>query len=490
MTKKRMLAFDFGASSGRAMLGVYDGETIELQEIHRFSNDPVSVRGTLYWDVLRLFHEIKQGILKARQQGGFDSIGIDTWGVDFGLLDREGRLLENPVHYRDTRTEGMLENAFALLPREEFYEITGNQFMEINTAFQLRSLAVYRPELLERADTMLFMPDLFAYLLTGVKSTEYTIATTSQMLDAKKGQWSQRVLEALKIPRRLLTKITPPGAPMGVLSADLCEELGVPPVPVVSVCSHDTQSAVAAVPAKEKDFIFISCGTWSLFGTELDAPVVNEASQRCNLTNEGGFDGTVTFLKNIIGLWMIQESRRQWQREGKEYSYAELEELALKAKPFQCFIDPDAPAFVPQGNLPRRVQAFCEKTGQPVPQTVGEIMRCIYESLALKYRFAYEQIKSCTGKAYTTIHMVGGGTKDRLLCRMTAAACDCRVEAGPVEATVLGNVAVQLAAQGELKGRREIRRVISASQETVAYLPTEVKEYSAAYERFVKLLQE
>ena len=486
--EKRVLAFDFGASSGRAILGVFDGRCIRLEELHRFENIPVTVRGTLYWDVLRLFHEIKQGLMKAAEAGGFDSVGIDTWGVDFGLLDKSGRLLENPVHYRDARTAGMLEEAFRRINREDFYRVTGIQFMEINTAFQLLSLRLNRPELLERADTLLLMPDLFQYFLTGQKNTEYTIATTTQLVDASSNAWSREVLEKLELSSRLFPKIVPPGTITGRLSPDLCDELGLPPADVVAVASHDTASAVLAVPAQEKDFIFISCGTWSLFGTELDAPLIGEAPSRCNLTNEGGYGGTTTFLKNIIGLWLIQESRRQWGREGQDYSYAELERLALEAPPFQSFIDPDAPEFVPPGDLPGRVRAYCQKTGQPVPQTVGETMRCIYESLALKYRFALEQIRACTKKSYPAIHMLGGGVKDGLLCRMTAGATNCTVKAGPVEATVLGNLAAQLIACGALSSMQEARSVIAASQPVRGYAPTNAGTWESAYQRFLGLL--
>lgn len=486
--EKRVLAFDFGASSGRAILGVFDGNAIRLEEVHRFENNPVNVCGTLYWDVLRLFYEIKQGLTKAKDAGGFDSVGIDTWGVDFGLLDKNGRLLENPVHYRDARTTGMLEEAFRRIDREDFYRVTGIQFMEINTAFQLLSLHLNRPELLERAETLLLTPDLFQYFLTGQKNTEYTIATTTQLLDASAKTWSREVLQKLGLPSSLFPNIVEPGTVTGRLSPELCEELGLPPADVVSVASHDTASAVLAVPAQEKDFIFISCGTWSLFGTELDAPLIGEAPFRCNLTNEGGYGGTTTFLKNIIGLWLIQESRRQWRREGKDYSYSELERLALEAPAFQSFIDPDAPEFVPPGDLPGRVRAYCQKTGQPVPQTVGETMRCIYESLALKYRFALEQIKACTKKSYSAIHMVGGGVKDGLLCRMTACATNCTVKAGPVEATVLGNLAAQLIACGTLASIREARSVIAASQPVRSYAPTDAGAWESAYQRFLGLL--
>lgn len=487
--EKRILAFDFGASSGRAMIGIYNGESIELQEIHRFSNDPVMVNGVMYWDILRLFHEIKQGIVKAKHAGGFQSIGIDTWGVDFGLLDKDGNLLENPIHYRDDRTKGMLKKSFQMIPKEEFYQITGNQFMEINTAFQLLSLAEKRPELLERAHTLLLTPDLFTYMLTGIKSTEYSIASTTQLLDAKAGVWSDRVMDALGLPQKIFTDIVPSATVIGPLSDAICEELEVEKVNVTAVASHDTQSALIAVPAKEKDFIFISCGTWSLLGTELDEPVINEKSEKYNITNEGGYGQKATFLKNIIGLWLIQESRRQWIREGQEYDFGSLESMAGDTKMLQCFIDPDAPEFVPQGNIPRRIREYCKNTGQPVPETIGEIVRCINESLALKYRMALEEIEDCTEKSYDTIYMVGGGTQSRQLCQFTANSCGRRVVAGPVEATVLGNLVLQLVASRDVSNLQEARALIANSQKITVYEPQDQDEWGQAYSRFCNLLK-
>lgn len=487
--EKRILAFDFGASSGRAMIGKYNGETIELEEIHRFSNDPVMVNGVMYWDTLRLFYEIKQGIVKAKHAGGFESIGIDTWGVDFGLLDKDGNLLESPIHYRDERTKGMLEESFKQISKEEFYNITGNQFMEINTAFQLLSLVKKRPELLERAETLLFTPDLFTYMLTGIKSTEYSIASTSQLLDAKAGKFSERVIEALGIPKKIFTDIVPCATVVGPLSDAVCEELGVEKVNVTAVASHDTQSALIAVPAKEKDFIFISCGTWSLLGTELDEPVINEKSEKYNITNEGGYGNTATFLKNIIGLWLIQESRRQWIREGQEYDFGTLEKMAKETELLKCFIDPDAPEFVPQGNIPRRIREYCKNTNQPIPESIGEMVRCINESLALKYRKALEEIEDCTGKTYDTIYMVGGGTQSKLLCQFTANSCGRKVVAGPVEATVLGNLVLQLVASGDVKDLYEARTLIANSQKIDVYEPQDQDLWNQAYERFCDLIK-
>lgn len=484
---KRVLAFDFGASSGRAIIGSFNGEKITLQEVHRFSNDPVSVGGTVYWDALRLFHEIKQGIIKARLAGGFESIGIDTWGVDFGLIDAEGRLMENPIHYRDARTVGLVDEAFKTMPREKLYGITGIQFMELNTLFQLISLKKYRPWMLERADKMLFMPDLFGYMLTGKMCSEYSIATTSQLIDLETKSWSEEILDSFGIKKSLFAKLVPSGTVLGELSKEICEECGVDPVPVISVCGHDTQSAITSVPCEDGNFAFLSSGTWSLFGTELEKPIVNETSLGINITNEGGFDGSTGFLKNIIGLWLIQESRRQWQREGTDYSYAELEKLALAAEPFKCFIDPDAPEFVPHGNIPERVREFCRKTGQYVPETVGEIMRCIYESLAMKYRLTFEKLRECTERDYPVIHVIGGGTKDGLLCQMTANSCDRTVKAGPIEATVMGNLAVQLMSGGSIEDIGQARKIVAASSELKTFEPQNTEEWSKAYETFLKI---
>lgn len=485
---KRVLAFDFGASSGRAIIGCFDGDKITLEEVHRFSNDPVSVGGTVYWDVLRLFYEIKQGIIKAKIAGGFDSIGIDTWGVDFGLIDSEGKLMENPVHYRDARTAGLVDEAFKTMPKEKLYGITGIQFMELNTLFQLISLKKYRPWMLERADKMLFMPDLFGYMLTGKMCAEYSIASTSQLIDLDKRTWSKEILDAFGIKESVFAPLVQPGTVLGELSKEICEECGVDPVPVISVCGHDTQSAITSVPCEDGDFAFLSSGTWSLFGTELDKPIVNETSMNINITNEGGFDGSTGFLKNIIGLWLIQESRRQWKREGKEYSYADLEKLALAAEPFKCFIDPDAPEFVPHGNIPERVREFCRKTGQYVPETVGEIMRCIYESLAMKYRLTFEKLRECTERDYPVIHVIGGGTKDGLLCQMTANSCDRTVKAGPIEATVMGNVAVQLMSNGSVENIGQARKIVADSSELKTFEPKDTDKWAGAYEDFLKII--
>ena len=483
---KKVLAIDFGASSGRVIVGSFDGKKITLEEIHRFSNDPVSVNGTTFWDVLRLFHEIKQGLIKSKACGEISSIGIDTWGVDFGLIDKYGQLLENPIHYRDLRTKGMIEEADKIIPLKKMYEMTGIQFMELNTIFQLLSLAKNRPHILERADKLLFMPDLFGYMLTGKKTTEYSIATTSQLVDIKTKGWSSEIFEKLGIPQDIMCDIVKSGTVLGELSDGVCEECGLDKIKVISVCGHDTQSAITAVPCPDKQFAFISSGTWSLFGTELGEPIVDDKAFEINVTNEGGYGESTGFLKNIIGLWLIQESRRQFARDGKQYSYADLEREALAAKPFACFIDPDAPEFVPHGNIPERIREYCRKTNQHVPETVGEIMRCIYESLAMKYRQTFEKLCECTERDYEVIHVIGGGTKDTLLCQLTANACNRDVVAGPIEATVLGNIAVQLLASGDIESIADARRIIAESENVTKYTPQDTAEWAQAYSRYLE----
>jgi rhamnulokinase len=485
---KRVLAFDFGASSGRAILGDYSGGKIRLTEIHRFSNDPVSVRGTLYWDVLRLFHEVKQGILKAVHAGGFDAIGIDTWGVDFGLVDKEGRLLSNPVHYRDERTEGMMEEVFKLVPRQALYQATGTQLMRINTLFQLMAVKQKDPELWQRADQMLLMPDLLAYFLTGVRRAEYTEVSTTNMLNPNTGDWAREILDQLAIPQRLLPSMIDAGQVYGNLSPEICQELGCPQVPVIAVATHDTGSAVVAVPATEDDFIYISCGTWSLFGTELAHPVINDKTAAYNFTNEGGYGRTTRLLKNIMGLWLTQEAKRQWEREGQTCSFGQLADEAQQAEPFTALVDPDDAAFELPGDLPARMRAFCKATGQPIPQGRGEVMRTIYESLALKYRYTHRALEEITGRRYGAIHMIGGGTQAKLLCQMTADACGVPVIAGPVEATAMGNVAVQLIALGQIDSLKQARAVVAASETPALYEPVDTAAYDRVYDEFLKIL--
>lgn len=486
----KFLAFDFGASSGRAMLATFDGEKIKLEEKHRFSNDPVSVNGDLHWDVLRLFYEIKQGILKCANSGDrdIDCIGIDTWGVDYGLLDKNGKLLGNPYHYRDTRTDGMYDEAFKVVSKEEIYKNTGIAFNWFNTLFQLLSAKLSNDVTLKNADKLLFMPDLFNYFLTGEAKCEYTIASTSQMFDSETHTWSKNMLEKLGIPTNLFADMVYPGDKVGVLKAELAEELGVEQIPVVAVASHDTGSAVASVPVDEgEDFVYISSGTWSLMGVELDKPMVTEDALKYNFTNEGGVNKTIRFLKNIMGLWLIQESRRQWDREGTLLSFDELEKQAKEATPFASLIDPDYHKFQTPGNMPKRIREYCEKTGQKVPETKGEIVRCIAESLAFKYRQVVEGMEDVTGKKYDVINIVGGGIKDKMICSFTANATGRKVSTGPVEATSIGNVIVQGMAMGAIKDLAEGRKIVKNSFPIDVYEPQDVDKWNEAYEKWQKI---
>ena len=465
----KVLAFDFGASSGRAILATYENDNLTYEEVHRFENNPIEKDGRLCWDFNDLMQNVRQGIAKA---GAFDSIGFDTWGVDFGLLDADGNLLGNPVHYRDARTNNMVKKALAAMPAEVLYAETGNQIMNINTLFQLLAAD------LKGAKTLLFMPDLFAYMLCGNAVCETTIASTSQMLSPQTANWSAAVQTAFQLPENLFAPLVKSGTVIGTYKN----------AKVISVAGHDTQCAVAALPTNAQNVAFLSCGTWSLLGTELEQPVLTAESMCENLSNEIGANGKINYLKNIIGLWLIQESRRAWKRKGEAYSYADLESLALAAKPLQCFIDPDAPEFTPPGDIPARVQEFCRKTGQSVPQTVGEIMRCIYESLALKYRYAIEQLSRVTGKKFAALHVLGGGTKDKLLCQMTANSCNLPVVAGPVEATALGNIIIQLTALGALPNLEAGRNLIAATENVKHYAPCEQEAWNKAYTIYQTIL--
>ena len=489
MPELKMLAIDLGASSGRGIVGSFDGERLTLRENHRFSNDPVIVNGRMYWDILRIFHEIKQSITKTVLDGdNVRSIGIDTWGVDYALIDKNGRMLANPTHYRDTRTQGIVDEVAKKLPLEELYRTAGIQCLNFNTVFQLAADLRDDPDTVSRADRMLNIPDLLNYFLTGNMANEYTILSTGALLDAKKRDYAFDVIDRLEIPRKLFGSIVQPGYRVGKLLPQVLEETGRTDADVLAVASHDTASAVIAVPTEEADFIYISSGTWSLMGTELTQPLISEESRRLNLTNEGGAMGTIRFLKNIMGLWLIQESRRQWRREGNEYSFAQMEAWARECTPFRSLIDPDDASFATPGNMPERIREYCRRTGQPVPESVGEVVRCIYESLALKYRMTAESIQALMGRSAKVIHVVGGGTKDRFLSQMTADACGITVAAGPEEATAIGNLMMQLVAKGEVADLAQARQIVSASFELKRYEPSDARDaWNEAYQRFCAL---
>lgn len=485
-----LLGFDFGASSGRAMLGTFDGEKIEIREIHRFSNDPVNLCGRFVWDVPRLFYEMKQAILKiSHMDVKVDAIGIDTWGVDFGMLDKNGHLLGLPVHYRDSRTVGIPEKVSEIVPDVELFERTGIADNVFNTLYQLYAMKAEDDPVLEMADSMLFMPDLLAYLLTGCKGTEYTIASTSQMLNPYTRNWDFELLEKLGIPTRMLGEVKLPGEIRGTLLPEIARECGVDEIPVIAVGGHDTASAVAAVPAREKDFAYISSGTWSLLGAEIEKPLCAEGVMRSSYTNEGGVDGSIRLLKNIMGLWIIQECKREWDRRSDAVGFGELVEMAMQAPAFKAMIDVDDPCFLAPGDMPARIQEYCRKTGQPVPQGRGEISRVIYESLALKYRWAIEALeRDMLKKPVKVLHIVGGGSKNVLLNRFTAEAIKRPVITGPGEGTVIGNLLVQARALGAVADIPQLRKVVENSFPTETYMPeTDGRAWDEAYARYIEL---
>lgn len=462
------LAVDLGAESGRTVLGRFDGGRVTLEETHRFSNAPVRLPDGLHWDVMRIFEDVKEGLAKAALEGGIEGVGVDSWGVDFGLLDRDGVLVSNPYHYRDPRTDGMVERAAERMPRKEVYRTTGIQFMPINTLYQL--LAMRESPLLEAAEALLLIPDLMNYWLTGEKTCEYTNATTTQLLDLRTNEWSLDLLKRMDLPARVFTSIAPPATELGPLSPEVAEEVGAD-LPVLTVASHDTASAVVAVPAEDQDFAYISSGTWSLVGVELPGPVVSDGALEANFTNEGGFGGTTRFLKNVMGLWLLQECRRTWAGEGRDHSYEELTRLAEGARAAGPLVDPDHPAFLAPGDMPSRIRRFCEGTGQRPPEGPAAVARCVFESLALKYRYVIEQAKDLTGREVRTVHVVGGGSQNALLCQLTADAAGLPVVAGPVEATAVGNVMVQAFARGRVGSLEEIRAAVRRSFETTTYEP-------------------
>ena len=466
-----VLAFDFGASSGRAIKAVYDGERITYSEIHRFENVPINENG-VHHDIEMMLGEIKKAIALA---GEVDSLAFDTWGVDYALLDKDGKIINPPYHYRDTRTENVLERAKEVIGLAELYEKTGNQIMSINTLFQLLC-----DSNLEKADKLLFMPDLFSFLLCKNAVCEKTIASTSQMLNPVTKDWNAEVLNKFKINPALFAPLCD--------SATVCGEYGG--IKVISVAGHDTQCAVTAMPSDSENAAFLSCGTWSLIGCEIDEPILSEESYSLELSNELGANGKINYLKNISGLWLIQETKRDLAKKGKSYTYNELEQLARAAQPFKCFIDPDSPMLSAHGDLPNKIKEYCKATGQAVPETVGETVRCIYESLALKYRLALEQISQCTNKHFEVLHLLGGGTKDGFLCQMTADSINIPVIAGPIEATALGNIILQLVALGALPDIDSGRKLIAKSETLKNYTPNRTEDWDGAYKTFKIITEE
>jgi rhamnulokinase len=472
------LAIDLGAESGRALLGSLSGGKLSVEELHRFPNTPVRVPGALYWDTLRLWYEIQQGIAVASRERKLtlDGIGIDTWGVDYGLLGADGLLIDSPRHYRDARTNGVMERLFEVVPRDQVFGYTGIQFMQLNTLYQLYAMRLGGSPALGAAARLLNIPDLFNYWLTGVAKSETTIASTTQFFDPQTMTWAVELLERLELPSSMLGEIVPPGTRLGNM-------LEAPHAPVYATAGHDTAAAVVAVPAGSGDnWCYISSGTWSLMGLELDGPVINAQSLAANYTNEVGVSGKIRFLKNIAGLWLLQECRKAWKLEGREYSYEDLTRLATEARPFSAAIDPDA--FLEPGDMPAKIAAWCRAKGHAPPATDGEFARAILESLALRYRNVVENLEALAGRKIDVIHIVGGGSRNSLLNQFVADCTGRRVVAGPSEATAIGNILVQAMGAGELANLDEARAVVRNSFELTTVEPHPSAEWERAYRRY------
>lgn len=494
-TQRVYLAVDLGASSGRVVAGLFDGKQLELKEIYRFENGGIRANDHLYWDLLALWSHIQDGLRAARSEFGKEivSVGVDTWGVDFGLLGRNDELLGNPYHYRDQRTAGMMDHAFSIVSREEIFAETGLQFMELNTLYQLLAMKEENSPLLDIAESFLMMPDLFHWLLTGEKVNEFTDASTTQFHNPQTNSWSTLLFDRFGLPKHILGKVVPPGTQLGNLRPSVAEATGLEDVTVILPGTHDTASAVMAVPAAGKpsnqpDWCYISSGTWSLMGVETPSPVINDQVSAFNFTNEGGVGGTTRLLKNIAGLWLLQECRRIWAQEGNELSWDDMVTRAKQADPLVSLINPDAPCFVAPSNMPEAIVSFCRDTGQPEPVGEGAVVRCALESLALRYRSVLGMAEKLTGSTIGTIHIVGGGTQNRLLCQMAADACRRPVLAGPVEATAIGNVMMQAVSSGEIGSIEQARAIIRTSFPMEQYSPENADPWDEAYERFEKLL--
>jgi rhamnulokinase len=491
MKTSRYLAFDLGAESGRALIGDFLDDRLLFNELTRFPNGMITVRGHLYWNIFNLFEHIKEGLKTYAKQSDRppQSVGIDTWGVDFALLDGDGSILGLPYGYRDRRTEGAMESFFEKVPRDRVYEWTGIQFLPLNTLFQLESMVRDGSPLLTIATDLLFIPDLMHYLLTGIKITEFSFATTSQLYNPVKGDWEDELFSALDLSKALMQPIVMPGELIGKTSPQLVDETGLASIPVVAVATHDTGSAVAAVPAEGQDWAYISSGTWSLMGVESDRPIITEQGREFNFTNEGGVNGTFRVLKNIAGLWLVQQCRASWTKAGYEQGpgYDDLTDMARASAPFVALVDPDDPAFLTPPDMPSAIRDYCVRTGQALPESRGAMIRCILESLALKSRFVLDQLRLIHPHPINRIHLIGGGVRNPLLCQFTADACKLPLLAGPVEATAIGNLLVQAMAGNKVSSVGHLRQVVRNSVTIETYKPQQQKVWESAYQRFLDL---
>lgn len=486
---RNLLAFDLGASNGRAILGQFDGERITMKELHRFENNYIEMNGVFYWDTPYLYNELKKGLLAFKQgnYGQLDAFGIDTWGVDYGLLDANGHLAGVPRSYR-LGVQADIDAVQEKIPADVLYSRTGiDTSLTFNTLYQLYRRKVEGDYALQIADTMLLTPDLLGYFLTGAKGTEYTIASTTQLLNPITKDWDWETIDELGLPRKIFTKIDKTGTIRGYLRQELCQELDLNPAAYVAVGGHDTASAVAAIPGKG-NFAFCSSGTWSLFGVETDKPDLSPEAAASGFSNEGTIQGTFRPLKNIVGMWIIQECRRDWIKQGMELTWDGIVQAAKKETPFRSIIDTDAPEFYAGGNMEKKIQDYCRRTNQPVPETVGQVARCVYESLALKYRYALEGLEKIKGQRLDSLNIVGGGINNRFLDQMVADALDRQVVTGPVEGAAIGNLLTQAMALGDIKNLEELRQVVRNSESVEIWEPNHTSQWEEAYQKLLTLL--
>jgi rhamnulokinase len=486
---KRFLAIDLGAESGKSILGIYDEEKVILKEIYRFPNSTINIMGSLHWNILQLYKEIIQSLIICGENEGFkpDAIGIDTWGVDYALLSREGYFLGIPYAYRDKRTNNAVEEFVKDFSQEQIYNLTGIQFLQFNTLFQLYAEKKNHPLIFNSACDLLFMPDIFNYLLTGTKRSEFSFATTSQLFNPRKNEWVDELFIALGVSKSIMQEVVPPGTIIGYISEHIGRQTGIKDIPVVAVASHDTASAVAAIPAAGKNWAYISSGTWSLMGIENDWPIINKKSYQYNFTNEGGVGSTFRVLKNITGLWLLQQCKKSWKNQ-RDYSYDDLITLASKAPLCKVFIDPDHSAFFNPENMPTAISDYCRDTGQQVPEDHGECVQIILQSLALKYRYVLEQLQEISSKKIEKIYVTGGGIQNQLLNQYIANATGVRVITALAEGTAAGNIMVQAMALEEIDSPAGIRKVINNSIETQHYEPQQVVEWNEAYTHFLNFI--
>lgn len=486
----KMLACDLGASNGRVVLGSFNGNTLSMEEIHRFPNYPVFAAGRLYWDVLRLFNEIKIGLFQGlRLHNDIVSVGVDTWGSDFGLLDENGHLLANPYHYRDSYTNGMLKEVLKKVSMEELYYEVGAEMSELSTLFMVYSLHNGKHAHMRYAKTLLLMPDLFNYFLSGIKATEYTIASSTRLVNPVTKKWLYGLMDKLNLSKYIFTDIITPGTVLGDLTREVSGDLGGKSLKVIATSSHDTASAVAAIPAQDEDLIYISSGTWSLVGIETDSPIITKKAMEHSFINEGGVCGKTRFLKNVMGLWFIEQCRSDWKIHGEEISYSDMDMLAEKAGLFEAFINPSDSSFVSPGNMPNKIREFCHNKNQKIPDGKGEIVAVINQSLAMEYRNIIEQIEKISGKKFSKIFIVGGGVKNKALCQYTANATGKEVFSGYSETVSVGNILMQAMAMGEIKNLSELRQVVKASFPVEYYMPKDKEIWDEAYEKYIKVTE-